>query len=185
MFKREGSPVLISAGRFGLAATAAREIRWGEIIMKFGDCEVLDQPTSKTLQLSPFEHAYEPKIIAFIDHSCQPNTLVDVGHRSLVATQDIPQGSPLTRFYPSTEWILTEPFKCLCGTAGCIGEVRGAKFLEGSVLFSHYVSTQIRELHHALAGPGRRPSVLGDRRRRLRLVQAAYAGPERRSLGQD
>jgi hypothetical protein len=182
------SPVVITKGPHGLSVVAARNIRWGEEIHRFADCEVLEQPTDKTLQLSPFEHAFEPKVIALVDHSCDPNTLVDVAHRTLIANQDIPEGAHLTRFYPSTEWILTQPFRCLCGAKNCIGEVRGAKFLEAQVLFSHYISTQIRELYHSLGDlgqpahsrPNRRPSVLGDRRRRLRLVQDVYSGQERR-----
>ena len=189
MSNSSGSSILkILPGRFGPSIVAARNIRWGEEIHRFGDCEVLEQPNERTLQLSPFEHAFEPKVIALVDHSCDPNTLVDVAHRALIANQDIAEGTHLTRFYPSTDWVLTQPFRCLCGARNCVGEVRGAKFLESEVLFSHYISTQIRELYHSLGDlgqpahsrPNRRPSVLGDRRKRLRLVQDMYQGQERR-----
>ena len=173
-------PVQIHPGRFGPSVIAARPIRWGEEIYRFLDCEVLEQPTARTLQLSPFEHALEPTVIALVDHSCDPNPLIDVARRSLIANQDIPEGARLTRFFtPSTEWILVEPFRCLCGAKGCVGEVRGAKFLESEILFRHYISAQIRELYHAL-GVDRhsRPipdliaarASLGDRRSRLKLV---------------
>jgi hypothetical protein len=186
----ENPPVQIQSGRFGPSVVAARNIRWGEEIFRFLDCEILEQPTARTLQLSPFEHALEPKVIALVDHSCDPNTLIDIARRALIANQDIPEGTHLTRFYPSTEWVLVEPFRCLCGARGCIGEVRGAKFLGAEILFKHYISAQIRELYHALGDygqpahtrPNRRPNVLGDRRRRLKLVgQAEYTGQERRS----
>jgi hypothetical protein len=183
------SPVQIQKGRFGLSVVTTRNIRWGEEIFRFQDCEILEQPTPRTLQLSPFEFALEPKVVANIDHSCDPNTLIDIARRSLIANQDIPEGAHLTRFYPSTEWILVEPFRCLCGAKGCIGEVRGAKFLDSEILFRHYISAQIRELYHALGDlgqpahtrPNRRPNVLGERRRRLKLVgQPEYTGQERR-----
>jgi hypothetical protein len=170
------SPIVIRPGQNGLTAVAERDIRWGQEIARFPDCEILDHPTPYTVQLSPFEHAYEPKVIALVGHSCFPNTLIDVTRRTLVATRDIPAGTAITRFYPSTEWILVQPFHCLCGAPGCIGEVRGAQFLEHEVLFKHYVSGQIREMHLALqraaAGivPSQRELLQSQRRPRLRLV---------------
>jgi hypothetical protein len=184
MFDTESdSPVVIQKGRFGLSVVAARPLRWGEEIHRFLDCEVLSQPTPKTVQLSPYEFAFDPRVTALVDHSCDPNTLIDVARRSLIANQDIPQGVPLTRFYPSTEWVLVEPFRCLCGAKGCLGEVRGAKFLDAEILFRHYISSQIRELYHALGElgqpahtrPSRRPGLHSDRRPRLRLVTPTEA----------
>lgn len=175
----DAPPVVIQKGRFGFSVIAARNLRWGEEIHRFLDCEVLEQPTSKTVQLSQFEHALDPRCLALVDHSCDPNTLIDVARRSLIANQDIPEGAHLTRFYPSTEWVLAEPFRCLCGAKSCIGQVQGAKFLDAEILFKQYISAQIRELYHALGElgqpahirPGTRQGPLADRRPRLRLVQ--------------
>jgi hypothetical protein len=33
---------------------------------------------------------------------------------------------PLTFFYPSTEWLLSQPFRCNCGTPSCLGTITGA-----------------------------------------------------------
>ncbi len=145
-------PVLIRLGRFGLMVVAERDIRWGEEITRFLDCEIREKAAPNTLQLSLHEYAYEPKVLAILDHSCDPNTFVDVARRALIANQDIPAGTPLTRFYPSTEWAIPQPFSCLCGQPGCIGEVKGAKFMEAAELFSRYVSCPVRELHHGKAG---------------------------------
>ena len=35
-------------------------------------------------------------------------------------------GDKLTFFYPSTEWTMAQPFECRCGSAGCLGVIRGA-----------------------------------------------------------
>src|SRR3954464_3436133 len=107
---------------------AEKDIRWGEEIANFRDAEILEHPTSRTLMLSQFEYAYEPNVIARLDHSCDPNTLIDAPRRLLIATQALPKGPPLPRFYPATEWTLVAPFRCFCGAPGCITEVRGAKF---------------------------------------------------------
>jgi len=59
------SPVVkILPGPFGPAIVAARNIRWGEEIHRFSDCEVLGQQTDRTLQLSPHEHALSPRSLA-------------------------------------------------------------------------------------------------------------------------
>jgi hypothetical protein len=193
----DSPPVLIRPGRFGLSVIAERPIRWGEEIVRFVDCEIRPKGGSNTLQLSLYEHAYEPKVLAIVDHSCDPNTFVDVARRALIANQDIPAGTPLTRFYPSTEWALAQPFACLCGQEGCIGEVKGAKHMDPSVLFSRYVSCPIRELFHAQHGPGlrtdspvlktgtrelRRPALFQARDQHLRLVPTPDSLKARKNL---
>ena len=44
-----------------------------------------------------------------------------------MAGRDIAAGEELTYFYPSTEWEMDRPFRCLCGAPDCVGVVSGAK----------------------------------------------------------
>ena len=50
------------------------------------------------------------------NHSCSPNTHVNIDKFHVEAVVDIPIGTELTFFYPSTEWDMSQPFKCWCGS---------------------------------------------------------------------
>lgn len=63
----------------------------------------------------------------FMNHSCEPTTFVQ--GRTIVAQRDIAPGEPVTFDYNTTEWSLAEPFACHCGSASCVGAVRGFKHL--------------------------------------------------------
>lgn len=40
----------------------------------------------------------------------------------------------MTFAYFSTEWFMDQPFKCLCGTTRCLGEITGAQNISNEVL---------------------------------------------------
>ena len=49
------------------------------------------------------------------------------------------EGELLTFFYPSSEWDMSQPFKCLCDSESCLGYIAGAKQLsESGVDLSKY-----------------------------------------------
>jgi len=50
------------------------------------------------------------------------------------ALQDIAPGDELTFFYPSTEWSMSQPFECRCGTKLCLTYVEGASKLSSEQL---------------------------------------------------
>jgi len=62
-----------------------------------------------------------------MNHHCDPTTAI----RSLevIAEHRIAVGESITFDYNTTEDVLAEPFTCHCGSAGCVGIVRGARFL--------------------------------------------------------
>ncbi|KAJ7133031.1 hypothetical protein C8R46DRAFT_923824 [Mycena filopes] len=86
---------------------------------------------------------------ASINHSCEPNIAFDLSSADptewhVRALKDIDAGSPVTFFYPSTEWEMDQAFECQCGTKyghgrrerccsdsvqTCLGRIQGAKFL--------------------------------------------------------
>ncbi len=63
----------------------------------------------------------------YLDHSCDPATLIR--DREVIAVRDIAPGDRVTFNYNTTEYDMAEPFRCHCGTARCVGIVRGARHL--------------------------------------------------------
>ncbi len=63
----------------------------------------------------------------YMNHHCEPTTVIR--GREVVALRAITQGESVTFDYNTTEVELAEPFVCHCGSARCIGQVRGARYL--------------------------------------------------------
>ena len=80
-----------------------------------------------------------------MNHSCDPNVILDTENMQMIACTDIAKGEELFFFYPSTEWQMDAPFICLCGASNCIHVVAGARFLPLSTLEHHYLNPHIRE----------------------------------------
>lgn len=69
-------------------------------------------------------HSY---FFRYMDHHCEPTTIIR--DREVIALRDIAQGERVTFNYNTTEYDMAEPFPCRCGSARCIGMVRGARHL--------------------------------------------------------
>jgi hypothetical protein len=80
----------------------------------------------------------------YMDHDCDPTTVVR--NRSVVARRDIDAGEGITFNYNTTEYVLAEPFNCKCGSALCMGTVRGAKYLTDAqrVLLDEWLADYLR-----------------------------------------
>ena len=63
----------------------------------------------------------------YLDHHCDPTTLIR--DREVFALRDIAEGEGVTFNYNTTEYDMAEPFQCHCGSARCVGMVRGARHL--------------------------------------------------------
>ena len=63
----------------------------------------------------------------FLDHACDPTTVIR--DREVIAIRDIAPGDGVTFNYNATEYDMAAPFRCHCGSAQCIGMVRGARHL--------------------------------------------------------
>jgi hypothetical protein len=116
----------------------------GEVICAMPSENVVDKPTRFTVQITKDRHTHVGKLAA-LNHSCDPNVILDTEHMLMIARRDIEKGEELFFFYPSTEWEMQAPFICLCGSANCIHVVAGARFLPLSVLETQYLSKHIRE----------------------------------------
>jgi len=65
----------------------------------------------------------------FINHSCSPNTKLDIVSRWFVAIKDIHKNDEITFNYLTTEWDMGEGFECLCGSKNCLKNIKGFKYL--------------------------------------------------------
>lgn len=119
--------------------------RKGEIICEIPTAKVIETANRYTVQIGRDRHTEVGKLSA-LNHSCDPNVLLDTENLQMIARRDIAEGEELSFFYPSTEWEMDAPFICLCGASNCIHVVAGARFLPLSTLENHYLNRHIREM---------------------------------------
>ncbi len=117
----------------------------GEVICEIPTEKLFDKANRYTVQISQDKHTEVGKLSA-LNHSCDPNVILDTEHLLMVARRDIAKNEELSFFYPSTEWEMDAPFICLCGASNCIHVVAGARFLPLSTLEHHYLNKHIREM---------------------------------------
>ena len=124
--------------------TTKRAYKKGEVICDIPSENLTNEPNRFTVQIGRDKHTHVGKLAA-LNHSCDPNVILDTENMKMVAYRDIEKGEELFFFYPSTEWQMDAPFICLCGSANCINVVAGARFLPLSTLERHYLNPHIRE----------------------------------------
>jgi hypothetical protein len=117
----------------------------GEVICEIPTEKVINKANRYTVQIDRDKHTEVGKLSA-LNHSCDPNVILDTQNLRMVARRDSEQEEELSFFYPSTEWEMDAPFICLCGASNCIHVVAGARFLPLSTLENHYLNRHIREL---------------------------------------
>jgi SET domain len=117
----------------------------GDLICEIPTEKVIGKANRYTVQIGRDRHTEVGKLSA-LNHSCDPNVILDTENLQMVACRDIEQAEELSFFYPSTEWEMDAPFICLCGASNCIHVVAGARFLPLSTLENHYLNRHIREL---------------------------------------
>ena len=116
------------------ALFALQSFQPGEVIAEFSAGTIAAEPTYLTVQVDTGKHiTLQPEFLQYINHSCAPNVFFDTTMMKLVALKEIRQEEEMTFFYPSTEWEMTQPFRCYCGSPACLGEIKGAAFLSKNV----------------------------------------------------
>jgi hypothetical protein len=107
----------------------------GDIICPFSAADVFSSPSHLTIQLGDDRHiTLSPSFLQYVNHSCSPNAFFDTTAMQFVCIAPIAAGEQFTFFYPSTEWVMAQPFDCTCGTGQCIGQIAGASQLGREVL---------------------------------------------------
>lgn len=124
---------------------AAKAFEQGEVILPFAAVEELSSPTYLTLQKDDGLHiTLSPSALQYVNHSCSPSAFFDTTAMRFVALKDIEEGEELTFFYPSTEWMMAQAFKCRCGSAACLGTIQGAAALPEEILSGYRLTDFIQ-----------------------------------------
>lgn len=123
-------------------------IKLGEVISFFNPKETLYYPTYLTVQIGINKHiTLMPDFLQYINHSCDPNVFFDTDLMQLICLKPIVIGEELRFFYPSTEWKMTQPFVCNCGSVNCLQLVQGADYLSNDVAkqyqFTDFIKQQL------------------------------------------
>jgi len=124
----------------GAALFATRDIAAGTTVLPI-EGTLQGHPTRYSIQLDVDVHIEADGALPddemrrrhpwrFLNHSCDPNAAVQ--SRSLIALRPIAAGEQITFDYTTTEGSMAEPFTCLCGASGCVGEVRGFTHLSAT-----------------------------------------------------
>jgi hypothetical protein len=130
------------SGHYSL--NAIKDYQPKDIIINFGASAIQKTPNRYTVQKNEHEHiVLHPKYLQYLNHSCDPNCFIDVDNLQIVAIKQIEKGASLNFFYPSTEWKMSEPFKCLCRSYNCLGEIKGAYCIPISILKNYRLSSFI------------------------------------------
>jgi hypothetical protein len=130
----------------GLSLITLRPISKGEKILMISDKCVLPAPSYQSIQISKDKHIYDNGFTQYMNHSCDPNTVIDTQTMVCLAIRDIQQFEELTFFYPSTEWEMNRPFQCRCGSHHCLGHIAGAKYLTLGILKQYYINQHILDM---------------------------------------
>ena len=117
-----------------------------EVFCSFGAMEIREKANRWTVQISSAEHVVlDPANLSFINHSCDPNIFFDTVAMDVICLKDIQPGDELTAFYPSTEWIMAEPFTCRCTSKDCAGLILGAKDMSPVTLEEYKLVSHVEE----------------------------------------
>lgn len=122
----------------------------GDCIATFSAATISSIPTYLTVQTGEDLHiTLDPEFLQYINHSCDPNVFFDTTTMQLIALKNISLGEEFVFFYPSTEWEMTQPFNCYCGSSNCLNKISGA-FSLPSLIVSKYQFTDFIQQKLAL-----------------------------------
>ncbi|KAK3986253.1 histone-lysine N-methyltransferase ash1 [Cladorrhinum sp. PSN332] len=115
--------------------------------LDFPPCTSATEPTYATVQMGRDEHLNLNSDLLYINHSCDPSLIFDMGNKEVIAgPKGLKEGDELTFFYPSTEWSMAQPFDCFCGSSQCRGQISGARDMTPEQLEGLWLNGHIREL---------------------------------------
>ncbi|MEO1297740.1 MAG: SET domain-containing methyltransferase [Cyanobacteria bacterium J06636_16] len=126
----------------GKRLTTTRRLKAGETFHQITNYRLASSRTYTSVQVSE-DSSIEEFFLSHLNHSCEPNVIIDATKLELRAIRDVYPGEDLTFFYPSTEWEMAEPFACLCGATHCLGTVSGAQDIPLNTLGRYFVNHHI------------------------------------------
>jgi len=131
---------------YGTRLVTTQPYAASQLIQTVTQYRLTHTPTYQSIQIGVNRHIEELDVIAYLNHSCHPNVIVDTTTLTISAARAIAAGEELTFFYPSTEWAMARPFICQCGARHCLSLVAGAKYLAVEQLSYYFINQHIRDL---------------------------------------
>lgn len=114
---------------------SCRSFKPGDVITPFRAGTTQNFATYLTVQTGPDTHiTLLPEYLQYVNHSCSPNVFFDTTAMQLVCLEDLQPGDEMRFFYPSTEWDMSQPFVCNCGSKDCLQLINGASNLSANTL---------------------------------------------------
>jgi len=135
-----------ATNQYTLFANKSYEIN--ETLTFFTAGEIFTEPNSQTIQTGSHKHiTLVPRFLQYIRHSCEPNVFFNTSKMKLVCIKPIAVGDELSFFYPSSEWKMSQPLICNCGSSQCLDIIQGAAYLDNETIskydFSDYIKQHI------------------------------------------
>lgn len=125
---------------------AAKEVEPFIVVSELNHENILPTPTRYTVQIEEKQHMkLKPEYLQYTNHSCDPNVFFDLRKMVIISLRKIEKGEEITFFYPSTEWKMTEPFECCCGSKDCLRRIEGAVGLSKDILTKYRLNRYIIE----------------------------------------
>jgi hypothetical protein len=130
--------VLKRGNYFSVVAT--QNISKGDVILKLQGA-VSSLQDKYSLQIDEKKHLFafsenpeiESSLFKFLNHGCSPNSYFDMPKGTLIALKNIEPNDEIVFHYCTTEYEMSSPFQCHCGSKNCIGEIKGYKYLSTEV----------------------------------------------------
>jgi hypothetical protein len=109
--------------RLGLAVYARVFIPAGAVLVRLGIGEISATRNFRTIELDEGVHEDHP-YLRYVNHSCNPNTVIDKKDRVLRALRPIQPFEEITFDYLANESEIAEPFECDCGAPNCRRQIQ-------------------------------------------------------------
>ena len=140
--------VVHGSGDFSSRLVSLVDREPGERLCAIEGAVLVNERAYTSVQVSE-EHDMELKSdLVYCNHSCDPSVIFDTSKLEVRVASDRPlrRSQDVTFFYPSTEWSMTQPFQCNCGSERCLGMIKGAEDLDAGVLGQYWLTPHIRRL---------------------------------------
>ena len=142
--------VVKSAEAFRSSAVSRISLPPGHIFAPITTATPVAPKTYSSVQVSRSASIELNSDLVFINHSCDPSLIFDMRKFEVRVVDDraLEVGDPLTFFYPSTEWDMTQPFECKCGAprGKCKAWIDGAAKMSREELDKYWLNDHIAEL---------------------------------------
>ena len=101
-----------------------------------------------SVQIAEDAHIELNSDLLYCNHSCDPSLIFDMSKFEVRVVDgcDLKKGDALTFWYPSSEWIMAQPFDCTCGAKSCKGRISGAKDMSETVLREYWLNEHVKRM---------------------------------------